>query len=176
MKGRGLVLVLGGLAQQVGLSLWLGGILIVGAAVAPAAFRTLPTRSMAGEVVGACLRGFNTVTLVAAALLLLGLAVDWLNRRRTTWERTLELVRFLCTAIALGITLFLMTSLMPRMDALRQASAMGPQFDAMHHTYTTFTYLQLALLLAVATLSAQLSLPKAIPASTAVGSGPPLRA
>lgn len=40
------------LASAVALSLWLGAALIVGAVVAPAAFAVLPTRTLAGALVG----------------------------------------------------------------------------------------------------------------------------
>jgi hypothetical protein len=41
-----------GLATVVILSLWLGAVLVVGTVVAPAAFAVLPTRSLAGALVG----------------------------------------------------------------------------------------------------------------------------
>ena len=40
------------LASMVALSLWLGGVFVVGAIVAPAAFAVLPTRTLAGTLVG----------------------------------------------------------------------------------------------------------------------------
>lgn len=41
-----------GLAAVVALSLWLGAAVVVGAVVAPAAFAVLPTRTLAGALVG----------------------------------------------------------------------------------------------------------------------------
>jgi len=41
-----------GLASVVALSLWLGATLLIGAVVAPAAFAVLPTRTLAGALVG----------------------------------------------------------------------------------------------------------------------------
>lgn len=57
------------------LTLWLGAALLAVAVVAPAAFRVLPTRSLAGDVVGAVL----PVVFHSAAVI--GLLVAWLHRR-----------------------------------------------------------------------------------------------
>ena len=63
------------LTSLVALSLWLGAVLVVGAVVAPAAFAVLPTRTLAGAVVG---RVLPTLFWSGAAI---GLLVAVLGRR-----------------------------------------------------------------------------------------------
>ncbi len=50
------------------LSIWVGGMIILSAVVAPALFSTLPTRALAGESFGAILRAFSCVQLACGLL------------------------------------------------------------------------------------------------------------
>ncbi len=155
-RSRPLVLV-GNLAQQVGLAVWLGGILTIGAVVAPAAFRTLLSREEAGLLVGNVLRSFNWVSLVAAALLLFGQAAEWFYGPRGGWGRLWEVARFLAVALCLGVTLYFMISLMPHMMTVR-AQGRAAEFDSLHQAYTRLAQFQVLLLLGVALSTAVLSL------------------
>lgn len=135
------------------LALWLGGLVAIGALVAPTAFhaaRTAPAlagslpnqNALAGAVVGGSLRLFNVLCLVSAAVLLAAnLALLTATDRR--W-----------TGACLGITLLLLLSalyltfgLTPALDAA-QARGDLASFDRMHHGYEQVsTLLQFPLLL-----------------------------
>jgi len=52
----------------VALSLWTGGLAAISFIVAPAAFKTAPSRQIAGQMVGACLRNFGKVEIVCGIL------------------------------------------------------------------------------------------------------------
>ena len=69
------------LTSLVALSLWLGAALVVGAVVAPAAFAVLPTRTLAGALVG---RVLPTLFWSGAAV---GLLVAMLGRDRGVSRR-----------------------------------------------------------------------------------------
>lgn len=135
-------------AQQLGLALWLGGLVTIGAVVAPAAFRDPETRAVAGVLVGNSLRVFNWLTLVAAALLILGLAAEAFHRPRKGWHRLWELGRLAAAALALGITLYFIFSAMPQLESLRSRQQ-WVEFNALHRTYTRLGNLQMVLLLGI---------------------------
>lgn len=151
--------------HQVALSLWLGGILIIGAVTAPAVFGTAksqgqtdasqPLYRFAGEAMGEVFRRFNYVVIVAGVLLLLtGIAYGALSgacRKRLT-------VRALLTGAALGFGVWVTFVLYPQMVAAR-AAGVGADFDAMHRTYSMAFQAQLVLLLGVAALTAWMHRP-----------------
>ena len=58
------------LASVVALALWLGGAVLLAAVVAPAAFAALPSRALAGAVVGRVLPALFYAGIVAGALVL----------------------------------------------------------------------------------------------------------
>ena len=66
---------------HIGLALWIGGAVVLGALVAPALFRALP-RADAGAIFGPILRRFSRLRVVAIALVVIGAAVKYV-----TWER-----------------------------------------------------------------------------------------
>ena len=122
------------------LALWLGGLVAIGALVAPTAFhatRTAPAlagslpsqNALAGAIVGGSLRLFNILCLVSAAVLL---AANFTLRPSTDrcW-----------TGACLGVTLLLLLSalyltfgLTPALDAAQARGDMA-SFDRMHHGY-----------------------------------------
>lgn len=145
--------------HQIALSLWLGGILIVGAVVAPAVFRTAkaqghtdmsqPLYRFAGEAMGEVFRRFNYVILAAAAVLLVtGIAYGFLaglSRRRVT-------MRAVLTLLAAGVAVWVTFALYPELVRLRTSGEMVT-FDQMHRTYSTAFQAQLLLLLGVTALT-----------------------
>ncbi len=150
--------------HTLGLCLWLGGIGIVGAVVAPAVFGSAkaagqtewgqPLYTFAGTVMTEAFRRFSTVVLVAGAVMLLaGLGY---GRLAGMCPRRL-LVRAALTAAALASAAWAAFSLMPPMLAAQAAGRMDV-FDPMHHTYSTVFRLQLVLLLGVAALTGWLHL------------------
>ena len=68
-------------AIHVALALWIGGTLFLGALAAPAIFRGAPSRTAAGEIVGAMVGSFGRVKLVCLVVLILA---AWL--RFSLWE------------------------------------------------------------------------------------------
>lgn len=71
------------------LSVWVGGIVAIGAIVAPILFRRVKSRKTAGELMGEILRRFDQVTLFCAgALIVTGVIkyVSWENL--TPWNLT----------------------------------------------------------------------------------------
>lgn len=66
---------------HLGLAIWIGGALALGALVAPALFKALP-RQDAGAIFGPTLRRFSRVRVAAIALVIAGAAVKYLQ-----WER-----------------------------------------------------------------------------------------
>jgi len=66
---------------HLGLAVWIGGAVVLGALVAPALFRALP-RSDAGNIFGPTLRRFSRLRVAAVGLVVFAAAVKYL-----TWER-----------------------------------------------------------------------------------------
>lgn len=141
------------------LALWLGGLVAIGALVAPTAFhavRSAPAlagnvpqqNALAGAVVGGSLRLFNFLSLACAgALLAANLSLLFSASRRWTGA-------CLVTTLALlASVLYLASGLTPAMD-LAQAQGRMADFDRMHHGYerlSTLFQLPLLLLLTVFT-------------------------
>ncbi|MBX9927563.1 MAG: DUF4149 domain-containing protein [Gemmatimonadaceae bacterium] len=98
------------------LTLWFGAALLAVAVVAPAAFRVLPTRSLAGDLVGAVL----PVVFHSAALV--GLVVAWLYRGS---GRVIALL-----AVCMPITAWLSVFVIDRRLSLLRAS-LGMPVDAL---------------------------------------------
>jgi len=66
---------------HLGLALWIGGAVVLGALVAPALFRALP-RTDAGNIFGPTLRRFSRMRVIAIGLVVIAAAVKY-----TVWER-----------------------------------------------------------------------------------------
>lgn len=141
------------------LALWLGGLVAIGALVAPTAFHVtrsapilagnLPEQNaLAGAVVGGSLRLFNFVCLGCAAVLL---ASNLLLLARTSRRWTAACL--LTTLALLTSTLGLAFGLTPAMD-FAQAQGHMAAFDKMHRGYeqvSTLFQMPLLLLLTVFT-------------------------
>lgn len=145
------------------LAVWLGGLLIIGMAVAPAAFRDVPglSRMQSGMVVGESLRRFGGIILFCGVIML---AAQFLTRRRYRHDRSLfisDSVRHLLTFAALFLAEFGRQSLFPAMDAARSANKM-PEFDRLHHTFSTLSMIQVWILAGIAALTAWLHLPRLV--------------
>lgn len=98
---------------------WLGAAALMAASVAPAAFGVLPSRALAGNVVGRVLQVVYTSGIV------LGLIAVWLNARGA---RLVSLPSALATVVALAcaIAQFIVG---PRITRLR--ATIGPALDAL---------------------------------------------
>ena len=135
------------------LVLWLGGLVAIGALVAPTAFhatRTAPAlagnlpaqNALAGAIVGGSLRLFNVLTFVCSGLLL---AASFALRSST--DRRWTGACLAVTLLLLLSALYLTFGLTPALDAAQARGDMA-RFDKMHHGYEQIsTLLQFPLLL-----------------------------
>lgn len=142
------------------LALWLGGLVAIGALVAPTAFhltRTLPAftgnialqNAVAGGVVGGSLHLFTYICYACGLLLLLsnGLLLRHSHRRWTV-------AGMIVTALLLLSALYLGLYLTPALDTAQAHGEMA-SFDHLHHQYEQIsTLIQLPLLLLLAVFGA----------------------
>lgn len=155
-----LVPILARTLHAVALSLWLGGLVAIGALVAPTAFHVTRTaaafagdlplqNAVAGGVVGGSLHSFTFVCYACGILLLLANAL-LLRSTQPRWALAGMVVSglLLCTALYLGL------SLTPALDAA-QARGDLTTFDRLHHQYEQVSsFVQMPLLLLLALLGA----------------------
>lgn len=153
-----LLLILTRWLHQIGLGIWIGGLLAIGAVVAPVAFRRAGlTPDQAGDVVGLSLARYNSLLYAAGVLLLLTELLEWaLERRRDRAGQAVMLARLLCIAGMLGLAIYLGGSLAPQMFADRGAGN-AARFEADHGRYGALTQAQVMLALLNALLTACLS-------------------
>lgn len=129
--------------HTVALSLWLGGLVAIGAFVAPTAFhvvRASPAFAghpdlqalIAGGIVGGSLRVFNIVCYVCGALLLFANGLLWPSLPRS--GRTWTALAMLLTLLLLGTALYQGLGLFPALDTA-QSQGNKPLFDALHARY-----------------------------------------
>src|SRR5207253_5074750 len=79
--------LLDSIAYHLGLALWIGGAIVLGALVAPALFGAMP-RQEAGAIFGPILRKFARLRLGAIALVIVAAAVKhlaWETHASTVW-------------------------------------------------------------------------------------------
>jgi len=139
------------------LVVWLGGMLVLGALVAPTTFQILqatePTtgRELAGEVFGATIARFHYVAYAAGGLLLVSLtAMAVLGPRPRAYA-----VRSALIVATLGVSLYSGLVVLSRIDNLQQQAG-GPvsrlaaddarrlQFDQLHQLSTQLMMLNMA--------------------------------
>ena len=150
--------------HQVALAIWLGGIVTIGAAVAPAIFgsarqagdtqRGMAFFDFAGTAIGEAFRRFNTVAVILGLVMLVaGLAYSRLAALNPVHVRLRAVLTGLCWAIAL----WMQYSLFPRM-AVARAQGQMDVFDNLHQTSTFAFQSQMFLLLGIAALTGWLHL------------------
>lgn len=152
-----ILLILSRWIHQLALGIWIGGLLVIGAIVAPIAFRHAGLDStQAGNVVGNSFLRFNLVCYGAGALLLLSEVLEWaLSRSETGRWRRLAGIRFLVSAALVGLTLYLGLVVAPQMFQDR-AEGRKAAFDAAHDGYGTLANVQFWLAAGVALLTAMM--------------------
>jgi len=99
------------LFYHLGLAVWIGGALALGALTAPALFRELP-RPQAGGIFGAILRRFARVRLAALVVTILAAAVKflvWETHARSVWIG----IRWAALALMAAAVLYEILSLEP---------------------------------------------------------------
>lgn len=112
---------------HLGLALWIGGAVALGALTAPALFKALPRRD-AGAIFGPILRRFAYLRLAAVALIVIGAALKFLmfeTHAATPWI----LLRWLMIAFLAAVVLYEIGSMHPRMQALREQGLEGTRAD-----------------------------------------------
>ena len=140
--------------------LWAGGITSLAGIAAPAIQRSMASRAVAGEIVGAMLRRFNVVEIACFLILL----VTSLSARSFVFERKSWLWIIMLIIVVMGIsTCFYSFHLAPRMHALKEKvptlealSENHPvklEFDHLHKVYVKLMSMNLVFGLAVLYLS-----------------------
>lgn len=104
------------LVYHLGLAIWIGGALVLGALVAPALFRALP-RPEAGAIFGPALRKFTRLRLDALVASILAAGV-----KQAVWERNATLwisLRWAALFVMAAIVVYELASLEPALEARR---------------------------------------------------------
>jgi uncharacterized membrane protein len=132
--------------HSLALVLWIGGIIIIGAVVAPVAFSSLE-KSAAGNIVGASLRRFNQICYFCSAVLILTEIIQLLVLKNSDL-RDIKLWLFIARGVMvismILLLLFLDKSLFNKMDQL-QAQGQMDAFNKAHKQYESLTNVQLSL-------------------------------
>lgn len=104
------------LFYHLGLALWIGGAIVLGALVAPALFRTLP-RLEAGAIFGPTLRRFARLRVGALAVTMIAAGI-----KHALWERTPSLwisVRWVALGVMAAAVLYEIAVLERALEARR---------------------------------------------------------
>ncbi|HEY8182280.1 MAG TPA: DUF4149 domain-containing protein [Thermoanaerobaculia bacterium] len=113
---------------QIGLALWIGGSVVLGALVAPALFKALP-RAEAGAIFGPTLRRFSRLRVLAIALIITGASAKYIG-----WERNATspwiAIRWAAIALLAMTVLYEIAYLEPAMQRKRADAA---AFGKLHH-------------------------------------------
>ncbi len=121
------------------LVVWLGGLIFFAFAVAPAAFAVLPTRHLAGNVVGRTMGILHWMGIISG---LVFLASSLLYSQLSRGTPQVFAARNIVIVVMLALTLISQFGVIPRMDTLRasigEIDSVPPdnparmQFDALH--------------------------------------------
>jgi len=121
------------------LVVWLGGLIFFAFAVAPAAFAVLPTRHLAGNLVGRTIAILHWMGIISG---LVFLASSLLYSQLTRGTLHVFAARNIVIVLMLALTLISQFGIIPRMDTLRasigEIDSVPPdnparvQFDALH--------------------------------------------
>jgi uncharacterized membrane protein len=121
------------------LIVWLGGLIFFAFVLAPTAFAVLPSRHLAGSVVGRSLGSLHGMAIIAG---LIFLASSILYSRLSKGTPHVFAARHVLICLMLALTLISQFGVIPRMDALRasigEIDSVPPdnparmQFDALH--------------------------------------------
>ena len=118
-------------------SLWLGGMLALGAIAAPVVFHVVPAPTSA-DAMTVVFRRFDMVAMSCAVVVLVAEALRGLGPPRDPMTR-LDGVRLAASALASGLAVVQGTLLSPAIEALHRAGAvrgfgtLGLQLEVKHH-------------------------------------------
>ncbi len=115
------------------LVLWVGGMVAIGAIVAPVAFRESTDRGLAGRIVGLSLQRFDRVVLgCIAALTVTSILMAMWYGRRSPWYA----IQYACIFMMSASALLSMSVVSPRMRQMRADLEHGAgdraSFDRLH--------------------------------------------
>jgi uncharacterized membrane protein len=121
------------------LIVWLGGLIFFAFVLAPTAFSVLPSRHLAGTVVGRSLATLHWMGIISGIIFL---ASSILYSRLTQGTPHVFAARHLLICLMLALTLISQFGIIPRMDTLRASigeidfvppdNPVRKQFDALH--------------------------------------------
>jgi uncharacterized membrane protein len=97
---------------------WVGGLIFFAFVVAPSAFAVLPTRHLAGSVVGRSIDGLHWMAIVSGIVYLVA---SLLYSRFSTGAMHPFAARNVLVVLMLALTLVSQFAIIPRMDTLRAA-------------------------------------------------------
>jgi putative copper export protein len=142
-------------------AVWLGGLLILGAVVAPIIFASVPAPTSADAMI-LVFRRFDSFAMSAAACVLVVEAV----RACYTPVRRLDIARIAAAVLAAGLAVWEGVSLSPHIEALHRSGAVrgdgaaGVELDRVHEIAERSAQIELLLLVLLIVLHA-FSLPRA---------------
>jgi hypothetical protein len=110
----------------IAIAVWLGGLLALGALVAPVVFSMVPLPESADAMV-VVFRRFDTVAMTCAALVLCAEAIRRMRRLRLPW---VDVVRASLSVAAAGAAVFQGTRISPRIAELHASGAVRGLGDA----------------------------------------------
>jgi hypothetical protein len=141
---------LGTIFTQLGLALMIGGLLALGAFTAPVLFKQFP-RDAAGVAMTVIFRRYDTVLLVSAGLVLVGLVLAWLSGQRQWLKLGLG-------AVLSALVIYSCTVINPQLEAKQNQGLATPadhqQFQALHKQSEALAKSQLFLGLVVLIVTA----------------------
>ncbi len=133
------------------LALWMGGLIVLGAIVAPTVFRVVPAPTSA-DAMTVVFRRFDVIAITCAVLALLSEAALVKLGTRALASRWV-IVRAAATTIASGLAITEGAWLSPAIAALHEAGAIrhmnaaGMELDRLHHIAESLAKAELVLLL-----------------------------
>jgi hypothetical protein len=144
------------------LAVWMGGLIFFGFVLAPTAFAVLPTRQLAGNVVGKSLIGLHWLAIVSGIVFLI---TSLLYSKMATGKLQPMASRNLLIVLMLILTLISQFAIIPKMDSLRTSigeidsvpsdNPARMQFDGLHVWSTRVEGGVLLLALALTYVTAQ---------------------
>jgi len=155
--------ILGGWLHSVSYALWLGGLIVIGAIVAPNVAIIIhhnpvfaDNKELQNEllvtIIGNSFRAFNVVCYACGGLMILSDLLQSVDAepgyRQFTLARTVITIILLATSVYLGYLLF------PAMDHARFVGNM-PRFDRLHKLYVLISELQILPLLIIPAITAR---------------------
>jgi uncharacterized membrane protein len=137
------------------LSLWMGGLLVLGAIVAPTVFHIVPAPSSA-DAMTIVFRKFDAVAISCALVCLFAEAVlAWRGGKGTRQDvaRSLSVALASACAITVGAWLSPAIQALHRSGAIRNFGADGLELERLHRIAESMAKIELALLAAVLVLT-----------------------